>query len=217
MATCREIAAEVGARAACEAMAIARATYYRHLGKKPDRPKLPRPSPPRALSQAERQNVLDIQHSGRFMDKAPAEVFATLLDEGEYCCSIRTMYRLLIENKEVRERRRQAKHPAYKKPELLAVAPNQLWPWDITKLRGPVKRSYFHLYAIMDVYSRYVVGWMVAEGESAALAKKLIGETLRKQGIKPGQLAIHADRGSLMKMNMTTPRSPIAGVMLENH
>jgi len=158
-----------------------------------------RPSPPRTLSPSERAGVRDILNSERFADKAPHEVYATLLDEGEYHCSIRTMYRILDENKEVRERRNQLSHPSYTKPELLAEAPNQVWSWDITKLLGPAKWSYFHLYVILDIFSRYVVGWMVAHREASILAKKLIGETCERQDIGKNQLTIHADRGTSMK------------------
>jgi putative transposase len=154
---------------------------------------------PRALTAGERAGVLDELHSPRFVDLAPAEVYATLLDEQRYLCSERTMYRILDGNREVRERRDQVRHPVYAAPQLLATGPNQLWSWDITKLLGPAKWTYFYLYVILDVYSRYVVGWMVADGESAALAEKLIGETVERQGIVPGQLTIHADRGSSMK------------------
>ncbi len=133
------------------------------------------------------------------MDKAPAEVYASLLDEGTYLCSIRTMYRILAEANEVRERRRQARHPAYTKPELLATGPNQVWSWDITKLHGPAKWQHYSLYVIMDIFSRYVVGWMVANRESATLAQRLIAETIQKQQVQPGRLTIHADRGSSMR------------------
>jgi putative transposase len=143
--------------------------------------------------------MFEILHSDRFVDKAPYEVYATLLDEGEYHCSIRTMYRILDDNQEIRERRNQLSHPVYQKPELLATAPNQVWSWDITKLLGPVKWTYFYLYVILDIFSRYVVGWMVASAESAALAEKLIKETCTKQNIVKGQLTLHADRGSSMK------------------
>lgn len=142
--------------------------------------------------------MLDHRHSERFQDQAPGEVFATLLDEGAYVCSIRTMYRILEQAGEVRERRDQLRHPHYQKPELLATAPNQVWSWDITKLLGPAKWTYFYLYVILDIFSRYVVGWMVAPRESAELAKRLISETCGKQGIAGGQLTIHADRGSSM-------------------
>jgi len=147
---------------------------------------------------AEQQRVLDVLHSERFQDKAPTEVFATLLDEGTYLCSVRTMYRILKQAGEVRERRDQLRHPNYQKPQLLATGANQVWSWDITKLLGPVKWTYFYLYVILDIFSRYVVGWMVAERESAELAKRLIGETCAKQNIAPDQLTIHADRGTSM-------------------
>lgn len=192
-----EVAPEVGIAAACEAFAVPRASYYR--SQLPPRALEPRPSPPRALSIEERQDVLDTLHCERFVDKAPAEVWATLLDERNYLCSIRTMYRILDDAKEVRERRNQLRHPVYTKPELLAEAPKQVWSWDITKLLGPAKWTYFYLYVILDIFSRYVVGWMVADSESASLASELIAETCAKQGIAPGQLTIHADRGSSMK------------------
>jgi putative transposase len=139
-----------------------------------------------------------VLHEPRFADLAPAEVYAALLDEGRYLCSERTMYRVLAENSEVRERRDQLRHPRYSPPELLATAPNQLWSWDITKLLGPAKWTYFYLYVILDVFSRYVVGWMVAHRETAALAERLIEETCRRQQIEPGRLTIHADRGTSM-------------------
>jgi len=150
------------------------------------------------LKPTERQNVLSVLHSERFSDKAPAEVYATLLDEGTYLCSMRTMYRILKTCGEVRERRNQLRHPPYKKPELLATQPNQVWSWDITKLLGPATWTYFQLYVILDIFSRYVVGWMVAHRESAALAERLIRETCEKEAVAPGQLTIHADRGSSM-------------------
>jgi len=141
---------------------------------------------------------LDLLHSERFVDRSPAEVYATSLDEGKYLCSERTMYRILAEYGEVRERRNQLQHPAYVKPELLATGPNEVWSWDITKLKGPAKWTYFYLYVILDIFSRYVVGWMVAHRESATLAKRLIVGTCEKQRIKQGQLTVHADRGSSM-------------------
>jgi putative transposase len=142
--------------------------------------------------------VLDVLHSERFADQAPAEVYASLLDDGIYLCSMRTMYRLLAEAGEVRERRDQLRHPAYRRPELLATRPNQVWSWDITKLLGPAKWTYYYAYVILDIFSRYVVGWTIAYRESAVLAERLIGETCRKQGIAPGGLTLHADRGSSM-------------------
>jgi len=140
-----------------------------------------------------------VLHSDRFVDKAPQEVYATLLDEGSYLCSVRTMYRILERHQEVRERRNQLRHPEYIKPELLATAPNQVWSWDITKLLGPVKWTYYYLYVMLDIFSRYVVGWLLANCESALLADYFIRETCAKQGIEPGQLVIHADRGTSMK------------------
>ena len=142
--------------------------------------------------------MLEMLHSDRFVDQAPATIYATLLDEGRYHCSIRTLYRILAEQAEVRERRNQLRHPVYQKPELLATAPNQVWSWDITKLLGPVRWSYYYLYVILDIFSRYVVGWMLAPAESAALAQRLITDTCTKQQIEPGQLTLHADRGSSM-------------------
>jgi putative transposase len=196
---CKELRTEVGTAAACRSLNIARPTFYRRLtgeaGKKPAN----RCKPPRALSKSEQRKVLDILHMERFVDKAPTEVYATLLDEGTYHCSVRTMYRILAEAGEVRERRNQARHSKYQAPELLATAPNQVWSWDITKLRGPVKWTYFYLYVILDIFSRYVVGWMIAHRESAALAKRLIAETCGKEKVQPGRLTIHADRGSSMK------------------
>jgi putative transposase len=199
MIVCQELSAEVGTVAACKSLDIARPTFYRRLGARIEETPVPRPAPPRALNALERQEVLDVLHTDRFVDKAPTEVYATLLDEGIYHCSVRTMYRILDDAGEVRERRDQARHPHYKAPELLATAPNQVWSWDITKLLGPVKWSYFYLFVILDIFSRYVVGWMIAPNESSALAKRLITETCEKQNVLPGQLTIHADRGSSMK------------------
>ena len=195
------LSSDIGIKPACEALDIPRSRFYRTQARKnaPSAEPKKRPSPPRALSAEERQEVLDILRSDRFVDKAPHEVYATLLDEGEYHCSIRTMYRILDEHTEVKERRNQLSHPVYKKPELLATGPNQVWSWDITKLLGPAKWTYFYLYVIMDIFSRYVVGWMVAPAESAALAEKFIKETCEKQRIGRDQLTIHADRGSSMK------------------
>jgi len=194
------LAPDVGTKTACKAFGISRAGLYRRraISAAPRLVKI-RSAPPRALSELEKQDVLETLHSERFQDMAPHEVYATLLDEQRYLCSIRSMYRILEANAEVKERRNQLRHPDYKKPELLATGPNQVWSWDITKLMGPVKWSYFHLYVILDIFSRYVVGWMVAPCESAALAEQLIGETCIKQNIQKGQLTIHADRGSSMK------------------
>lgn len=198
MIACQELSREVGTAAACKALGIPRPTYYRRRGGRYKQDS-PRPAPLRSLSVIERQQILDVLHTDRFVDKAPLEVYATLLDEGVYHCSVRTMYRILGAAGEVRERRNQVRHPHYKAPELLATGPNQVWSWDITKLLGPAKWMYFYLYVILDIFSRYVVGWMIAHQESSALAKRLIAETCEKQNIQRGQLGIHADRGSSMK------------------
>jgi putative transposase len=195
----------VGIESACDALGVARASFYRRrpLFGPPMPESIPVPVvrsiPPRALSSGERDGVLAVLNSERFQDCAPAAIHAALLDEGQYLCSVRTMYRVLEENGPTRDRRDQLVHPQYQKPELLATAPNQLWSWDITKLRGPVKWTYFYLYVILDVFSRYVVGWMLAPRESAELASKLIEQTCQKQNIQPHTLALHADRGSAMR------------------
>ena len=199
MTAATALAVEVGASAACRALHLPRASYYRDHHKISSPPvAASRPSPARALRPAEREAVLAHLYEERFQDRSPAAVYATLLDEGQYHCSIRTMYRLLQRRGESRERRDQLLHPPYQKPELLATAPNQLWSWDITKLLGPAKWTYFYLYVILDVFSRYVTGWMVAMRESAELAKRLIEESCAKQNIQRGQLTLHADRGSSM-------------------
>lgn len=195
----RDLAPRHGIAPTCRALGMSRATYYRGLSPKPE----PKPrSSPRALSPEERTAVLEVLHEPRFVDLAPAEVYATLLDESRYLCSERTMYRILAANREVRERRDQLRHPNYTAPELLATRPNELWSWDITKLLGPAKWTYFYLYVILDVFSRYVVGWMVAHRETASLARRLIFETAERQGIESGQLTVHADRGSPMKSKL---------------
>ncbi len=186
----------------CRALSVSRATLYRQRRPKEKREidmvKEPKASH-RALTPAERQEVLDTLHSTDFRDQAPHEVYGTLLDQGRFLCSIRTMYRILQENKEVRERRNQAPKPVYTKPQLLATGANEVWSWDITKLLGPAKWTYFHLYVILDIFSRYVVGWMVAPRESQELAKRFISDTCIKQNIIRNQLTLHADRGSSMK------------------
>ena len=186
-------------RRLCESLGVAPATYYR-ARRRAARPTcaVPRRSPPRALAAVEQQRILDVLHEDRFLDLAPAQVYATLLDEGVYHCAERTMYRLLAAHDEIRERRAQRRHPAYTAPELLATAPNQLWSWDITKLKGPTTWSWYHLYVILDVFSRYVVGWMVAPRESALLAERLIAACCAREQIGPQQLTLHADRGSSM-------------------
>lgn len=189
------LAPQMGIAPLCEAVGLSRASLYRR--RRPRRQPR-RPTPARALSEPERQEILQVLHSERFVDAAPAQVHVTLLEEGSYVCSPRTMYRLLAANGEVRERRDQLQHPHYAKPELVATAPKQVWSWDITKLKGPVKLLYFYLYVILDIFSRYVVGWMIAEAENAGLAEQLIEHSCVKQGIGPGQLKLHADRGSPM-------------------
>ena len=186
-----------GIRGACRALNVNRGSYYRwaeHTVASPPRPR----SGGRALSDAERQRVLDVLHEPRFVDHAILQVHAALLDEGTYLCSLRTMYRIAAQAGENGERRNIRTYPDLAKPELLATRPNELWSWDITKLLGPQKWTYYYLYVILDVFSRYVVGWMVAHRETKQLARKLIEETLRKQNIQPGQLTLHADRGSSM-------------------
>ena len=197
-AAVEELAPVIGTKPACELLGVNRATVNRRRSPQPSRPATPRRPPPRALSEPERQRVLEVLHSERFCDVAPGEVVATLLDEGTYLASERTMYRILEAHGESRERRNQLVHPAHRRPELLATGPNQLWTCDITKLLGPVKWTYYYLYVILDVFSRYVVGWMIAERELAALAKRLIEDTIDKQSVDPRELTIHADRGSSM-------------------
>lgn len=203
MAAVVPLADTVGKKAACKALAVPRATFYRHAkGEKTMAEKSQRPAPPLALSPQERQEVLDVAHEERFWDASPYQIYATLLDEGRYIASIRTFYRVLAANQEVHERRRQVSRPRYQKPELLATRPNEVWSWDITKLKGPAKWTYFHLYVIMDIFSRYVVGWMVAHRESATLAKRLIADTCEKQKVAREHLTLHADRGSSMKSKL---------------
>lgn len=199
----------------CKSFGVPRAGYYRWLkreSKVQDQGKV-KPTPPLALSAHEREQILAILNSERFVDYSPGEVYAILLDEGQYYCSIRTMYRILKMNGELTRRREYRRDKSrYAKPELLATGPNQVWSWDITKLRGPQKWSYFYLYVIIDIYSRCTVGWMVAERESAALAERLISETIRKQKIVPGQLTIHADRGASMKSKLVAQLMADLGV-----
>src|SRR5881296_3286082 len=196
MTTVTELGPRLGIAPTCAALGLPRATYYRR--RRPQSAPAPRPRSPRALSPDDHAAVLARLHEPRFVDLAPAEVYATLLDEGEYLCSERTMYRVLAAQHEVRDRRDQLRHPRYAVPELLARRPNELWSWDITKLLGPAKWTYFYLYVMLDVFSRYVVGWMVAHRESATLAEQFIHETCARQGIGREQLTIHADRGQAM-------------------
>jgi putative transposase len=208
------LAGDVGVRRACSVMNVDRSAMYREravargvVGTAPvvrDRPR-----PPLAFSDTERQRVLDTLNSERFADCSPGQTYATLLDEGSYLGSVRTMYRLLAGCDQVRERRNQLIHPCYAKPQLLALQANEVWSWDITKLRGPQKWTCFHLYVILDIFSRYVVGWMIAHRESAALAKALIAESIAKQNIQPGRLTLHADRGTSMRSK------PVAALLVD--
>lgn len=198
--TAEQLAETVGVVGACQALDLPRSSLYRSRQPVlvwPEQPRAPSVSP-RALSPSEKATVRQVLDSQRFQDQAVREVYAALIDEGRYLCSIRTMYRILDEDKQVCERRNQLRHPNYVKPELLATQPNQLWSWDITKLLGPAKWTYYYLYDILDVFSRYVVGWLIAERESASLAEELIAATCLRQNIQPDQLTIHADRGSSM-------------------
>ena len=207
------LAPEIGLAPACAALRINRAGIYRQDARRrrlsAPRPPTPRPRAPLAFSETERHALLDILYSERFADCAPRTVYARLLDDGRYVGSVRTMYRLLATVGGSRERRHQRVHPAYVKPELLAVRPNEVWSWDITKLKGPVTWSGYHLYVILDIFSRYVVGWMIALRETAQLAEQLIAETVAKQHIAPGTLTLHADRGSSMRSK------PVAALLVD--
>ncbi len=213
MSALNELAPEIGLAPACAALRINRARIYRHDARRrllisPTQSR-PRPRAPLALSAPERQGLLDALYSERFADCAPRTVYARLLDEGVYLASVRTMYRLLAGEGQSRERRNQRVHPAYAKPELLAVQPNEVWSWDISKLKGPVKWSCYHLYVILDIFSRYVVGWMIALRESAQLAEQLIADTIAKHHIAPGTLTLHADRGTSMRSK------PVAALLVD--
>lgn len=193
-----ELAEQTSLQEACNLLVYSRSSYYRQQQAKPvQEPPPTRPSP-RSLTTTEKEAVRSTLNSDRFVDSSPRQVYGTLLDEGEYLCSVSTMYRLLRAYDEVRERRDQKRHPAYAKPELLATAPNQVWSWDITKLRGPVPHIYYYMYTVLDIFSRYVVGYLVAERELATLARQLVADSCTKQGIEPDQLILHADRGSSM-------------------
>ncbi len=200
IAQARQLAPHVGVTQACRVLRVPRSSFYRPPTPTGGLPPSagPRPAPPWALTPTERLRVRDLLNSVRFQDLAPRQVWARLLDEGRYVCSWRTMYRILDAFDQVKERRHQRRHPAYTKPELLATEPNQVWTWDITKLRGPTKGVYFYLYVILDLFSRSVVGWMVAPRETAKLAQHLVDTTCQRQGIAPEQLTLHADRGAPM-------------------
>ena len=195
-----ELGVRLGVAPTCGAFGIARASFYRWLDRQRGNEDAERGRrSARRLTEGERRDVLAVLHDLSYVDLSPGQVVARLLDEGRYLCSERTMYRILSEADEVRERRNQLRHPSYQKPELVARRPNEVWSWDITKLRGPMKWTYYYLYVILDLFSRYVVGWMVAQREAAVLARRLIAETIKRQGIQPGELALHADRGSSMR------------------
>lgn len=197
---------------ACQALSVPRTAIYRARRRRRSivvRSASCRPRPPLALSPAERERLLGVLNSERFADMAPAAVYATLLDEGQYLASVRTMYRVLAAAGQNAERRSQRVHPVYEKPELLATRPREIWSWDITKLKGPVRWSVYHLYVIIDIFSRYVVGWMVALREAAELAEQLIADTIAKQHIAPGTLTLHADRGTSMRSK------PVAALLID--
>jgi len=199
-ATVEELTPLIGTRPACRALGASPATIYRRRRPAEPKPPRPRPTPDRALSSPERQQVLDVLHCERFVDISPEETYATLLEEGAYLCSTRTMYRILAsQHGGVRERRDQLIHPPYAKPELLAERPNELWSWDVSKLKGPAKWTWFYLYVILDVFSRYIVGWTVQYRENGQLAKALIEQTTEQQQITPKILTLHADRGGPMR------------------
>ena len=193
-----ELAKLTCTRRAAALLGRARATHYRRQKPPVAGPPAPRPTPTNALSETERRHVLSVLRSPEFCDLAPAQVWARLLDDGIYLCSIATMYRLLAAAGENRERRRQRTHPAKKKPELIATAPNQVWSWDITKLRGPSRGVYYELFVIIDIYSRYVVAWCVAPAETGELAREFIDAAIASQGVERDQLTLHADRGTSM-------------------
>jgi putative transposase len=214
MGAVNRLAPAVGMARACAVLRVNRSGIYRHDARRrhlATAPAIvvPRPPAPLAFDERERSVLTAILCSERFADCAPPTIYATLLDEGTYVGSVRTMYRRLAADSQTRERRNQRVHPAYAKPELLAVQPNAVWSWDITKLKGPAKWTCFHLYVILDIFSRYVVGWMIALRESAALAEALIAETVAKQAIEPGTLTLHADRGTSMRSK------PVAALLVD--
>jgi putative transposase len=211
-----ELSAQVTVQAACDALHVPRSVFYRTQSSVESRVVEDHPVSTRRLPPEERKAVLETLDGQRFQDSAPREVYATLLDEHIYLCHWRTMYRILAENQQVCERRNQLRHPQYARPELLATGPNQVWSWDITALRGPDKWSAFYLYDLMDVYSRYVVGWLIAKTQSATLAEQLIAQSLAKHTIAPGQLTLHADNGAPMKAKTVAQLMADLGVM-ESH
>lgn len=214
MGAVNRLAPDVGMRRACTTLSVNRSSVYRDDARRRHLTTSPvtmsrRPPAPLAFTDTERQAVMAILCSPRFADCAPPTIYATLLDEGVYVGSVRTLYRRLADNSQTRERRNQLRHPAYAKPELLATRANEVWSWDITKLKGPAKWTCFHLYVILDIFSRYVTGWMIAARESAELAEQLIADTVAKQAIEPGTLTLHADRGASMRSK------PVAALLVD--
>ena len=216
MTSVQELIPTHGAVTACKVLGLPRGAPARHRASQlraafvgPRAARRARPRPPMALDASENQALLETLNSERFVDTAPAAVHATLLDEGRYLGSVRTMYRLLAHTGGSGERRNQLVHPAYTKPELLAIAPNQVWSWDITKLRGPAKWTYFHLYVILDIFSRYVVGWLIAERENSDLAQQLIADSVGRHNVERGMLTLHADRGTSMRSK------PVAALLVD--
>ena len=193
-----ELEAVTSTARACALLGTSRASHYRRQAPPRLGPPTPRPAPPNKLTEQERQRILTVLRSEAYCDLAPAQVWAQLLDDGVYLCSISTMYRLLAAAGETRERRRQRTHPAKNKPELLARAPNRVWSWDITKLQGPERGVYYELFVVIDIYSRYVVGWTVAAAETGELAEALLADCVARQGVAREQLTLHADRGASM-------------------
>lgn len=190
------LGAQIGLQRACEVLGVPRSGVYRRRRPRPPRTPSRRPRPRRSLTEAQRQEVLAEARSERFMDRSPEHIVTTLLEEGKYYCSIRTLYRLLAKGGETTPRRRQRKHPPYRRPELMANAPNQTWTWDITLLRGPHRGSYYRLYVVLDLFSRYTVGWLLARTENGKLAARLLRDACEKEGIEQSQLIVHADRGT---------------------
>jgi putative transposase len=213
MPVVNDLAAQVGVKTACEALGVPRSSRYAARHVRPPKERAPAPPPPRALTAEDKTQVRDTLNSDRFADQAPREVYATLLDEGTYLCSIPSMYRILRENAEVQERRNQLRHPAYAKPQLVATRPNQVWTWDITKLLGPAVGVYFYLYVLLDLFSRFVVGWLIAEREAAALAEQLILDSCTRQQIARDQLTLHSDRGAPMTAKSLTMLLADLGVL----
>ena len=195
----RTLSPDVGVKQDCQASGLARSSLYRWIKGPQDRAQKARPLSKRTITEDEKAQILSILNSDRFCDHAPRQVYANLLDDGVYHCSWRSMYRILAEKDQVHERRRQHRRHHYEKPELLATSQNQLWSWDITRVKGPGPFHYYHLYVIIDVFSRFVPGFMVAERESAELARELIETSCQRQGIGPQQLTLHSDRGPAMK------------------